>query len=347
MSVGVGVGLIFLMREGLSLETLRRMPDEESGSQSSRSSGPQRRVNALACPASLKGVLSAREAAAALAEGLAAAVELPVADGGDGTLDVLAPALVGEWREAEVSDPLGRPVVARWLLHDGSARSSNRRRRSGWPGRRDERDPMRASSRGLGELLAEVQDADPAEIVVFLGGTATVDGGAGLMEVLGGFRVPVRAACDVRSPLVDAAGTSLLSATPEQAAELERRLLERRSLEPFRDLPGAGAAAGSARRWRPRRRARGGCPSRSRPDRLPGPTDGADLVVTGEGTSGPDDVDGKGAWRGRLPFARTKVRCALFGDRVVDPPDGVEIHELSGDPARAREDLVALGRSLA
>src|SRR5438094_2461405 len=75
-------------------------------------------VRALACPASLKGVLSAREAAAALAEGLwawAAVDQLPVADGGEGTLDVLHYALGGEWHEADVSDAFGNPRRARWL----------------------------------------------------------------------------------------------------------------------------------------------------------------------------------------------------------------------------------------
>jgi glycerate 2-kinase len=78
-----------------------------------------------------------------------------------------------------------------------------------------------------------------------------------------------------------------------------------------------------------------------------GRLDGADLVVTGEGT-----VDGT-TWMGKAPgevvrlCAQQGVRCALFGGRVVDRPDGVEVYELSGDPARAREDLVALGRSLA
>ena len=80
-------------------------------------------ARALACPASLKGVLSARQAAAALAEGLrtwAEVDELPVADGGEGTLEALHSALGGEWREAEVSDAFGRPRIARWLeLADG------------------------------------------------------------------------------------------------------------------------------------------------------------------------------------------------------------------------------------
>ena len=307
-------------------------------------------MNALACPASLKGVLSAREAAAALAEGLGDAVELPVADGGDGTLDVLAPALGGQWREAEVEDPLGRPVVARWLLHDGCALVEAAEAIGLSLVAEDERDPLRASSRGLGELLAEVQDADPVEIVVFLGGTATVDGGAGLMEVLGGFRVPVRAACDVRAPLVDAARifAGQKGATPDQAAELERRLLGRQSLAPFRELPGAGAAGGLGAAL-----AALGAELVNGADyvldliRFRSRLDGADLVVTGEGT-----VD-RTTWMGKAPgevlrlCAERGVRCALFGGRVVDPPDGVEVYELSGDPARAREDLVALGRRLA
>src|SRR5919197_481495 len=76
------------------------------------------RARTLACPASLKGVLGAREAAAALAEGLrvwSEADELPVADGGDGTLEVLHAALGGEWREADVHDAFGRARRARWL----------------------------------------------------------------------------------------------------------------------------------------------------------------------------------------------------------------------------------------
>ena len=80
-------------------------------------------ASALACPASLKGVLSARQAAAALAQGFreggAEAVELPVADGGEGTLEALHAALGGEWREADVSDAFGRPRTGRWLALGG------------------------------------------------------------------------------------------------------------------------------------------------------------------------------------------------------------------------------------
>ena len=309
---------------------------------------------ALASPASLKGVLTAGEAAAALAEGLRAGgaetSELPVADGGEGTLDVLATALGGEWRETEVSDPFGRSVRARWLLlENGTALVESAEAIGLGLVAEEERDPLRASSRGLGELIVEAMDADPSELVVFLGGTATVDGGAGLMEVLGGFRVPVRAACDVRAPLLDAvhvfAGQK--GATQEQLPELERRLLAKRSLAPYRELAGGGAAGGLGAAMA----ALGAELVEGAPlvldligfhERLRS----ADLVVTGEGT-----VDGT-TWIGKAPgeVARAGdaqgVRCAIFGGRVVDRPERMELYELSGDPARAREDLVALGERL-
>jgi glycerate kinase len=311
-------------------------------------------VRALASPASLKGVLSAGDAAAALAEGFRAgggeALEWPVADGGEGTLEVLAASLGGEWREAEVSDPLGRLVRARWLLlRDGTALVESAEAIGLGLVAEEERDPLRASSRGLGELLSEAMDADPAELVVFLGGTATVDGGAGLMEVLGGFRVPVRAACDVRAPLLDAvwvfAGQK--GATAEQLGELERRLLAKRSLTPFRGLPGAGAAGGL-----------GAAMAALGAELVEGAQlvleligfaerlCEADLVITGEGR-----VD-RTTWMGKAPgevarvCAEAGARCVLFGGRVLDRPEGVEVYELSGDSARAHEDLVALGERL-
>jgi glycerate kinase len=289
-------------------------------------------VLALACPASLKGVLSARDAAAALAEGFrlggADAEQLPVADGGEGTLEVLSGALGGDWREALVSDPLGREVRARWLLLDGgiAAVESAEAIGLGLVAEQD-RDVLRASSRGLGELIHAAMDAEPDELIVFLGGTATVDGGRGLLEVLGGFRMPARAACDVRSPLLDAVRVFARQkgATPEQLGELERGLLGLGALEPFAGLPGAGAAGGLGAALAAR---------------------GADLVVTGEGT-----VD-RSTWLGKAPSAvadvcgEAGVRCAIFGGRVAERPETVELYELSGDPRRAREDLVVLGREL-
>src|SRR5712691_6754634 len=199
----------------------------------------------LACPASLKGVLSAREAAAALAEGLrtwAEVDELPVADGGEGTLDVLRSALGGEWRHAAVHDAFGRPRRARWLeLPSGVAAVESA---EAIPLDPERLDPFAASSRGLGELIAAV--GSPRELLVCLGGTANVDGGAGLREVVGALPAPTRVVCDVDVPLLAAARVfaAQKGASVEQAVELEARLAAMPELAPYADLPGAGAAGG-------------------------------------------------------------------------------------------------------
>jgi glycerate 2-kinase len=312
-------------------------------------------VRALACPASLKGVLTAREAAAALGEGVrrtgAEVMEVPVADGGEGTLDVLHSAVDGEWREATVQDPVGREVRARWLLLPGGVAAVESAEAIGLGlVAEEERDVMRASSRGLGELILAALTAEPAELIVFLGGTATVDGGAGLLEVVDGFPVPVRAACDVRATLLAAVSVfaEQKGATPEQLPELERRLLDNSALEPYRDVPGSGAAGGlgAALAYLGAELIEGaplvlqliGFHERLRR---------ADLAVTGEGT-----ID-RSTWMGKAPDAvleacrKQGVRCVLFGGRVLDRPSGVEVYELSGDPARAGDDLVELGKRLA
>jgi glycerate 2-kinase len=308
-------------------------------------------MRALACPASLKGVLSAHEAAAALAGGLRGAELLPVADGGEGTLDVLCAALGGEWREALVHDPLGREVRARWLLLADRVAAVESAEAIGLGlVAESERDVMRATSRGLGELILDAMAADPAELVVFLGGTATADGGLGLLEVLDGFRLPVRAACDVRAPLLDAVWVfaEQKGARREQLPELERRLLDNPALEPFRELPGAGAAGGlGAALASLGAELVEGAPLVLELIAFRERLRGADLVVTGEGT-----ID-RSTWLGKAPSAvlsaceEAGVRCVVFGGKVLERPAGVEIYELSGDPARAREDLFELGERLA
>jgi glycerate 2-kinase len=110
-------------------------------------------VLALASPASLKGVLSPFAAAAALATGLRSAgadvVDAPVADGGEGTAEVVQRTLGGEWRTAVVSDPLRRPVEARWLLVDHGTAVVEAASPLGLPlVAPEERDPLHASSFG-------------------------------------------------------------------------------------------------------------------------------------------------------------------------------------------------------
>jgi glycerate kinase len=307
-------------------------------------------VRVLACPASLKGSLSAIDAAAALAEGLRRAdgvevEELPVADGGEGTLEVLARARAGSWHEEDVHDAFGRPRRARWLeLGDGRAVVESAEAIPLDPSRLD---PLVASSRGLGELVVAVVRMRPRELVVGLGGTATVDGGAGLREVVAELPVPTRAACDVRSPLVDAARlyAPQKGASPAVVARLEARL---RALPfaAYASLPGAGAAGGL-----------GAAFAALGAELVPGaafvldevgfdPT-GFDLVVTGEGTIDRTTREGKAPGEVAARCRAAGVRCVAFGGRVVEPFRDAETYELSGDPARAADDLRVLGEELA
>ena len=205
---------------------------------------------------------------------------------------------------------------------------------------------MHASSRPLGELILDVLEAKPRELIVFLGGTGTVDGGAGLLEVLHELPVPTRAACDVRSALLDAAWVfaGQKGATPEQLPELERRLLSDVRLEPYRDVPGAGAAGGlGAALASLGAELVEGAPLVLDLIRFRERLAGIDLVITGEGT-----VDGS-TWMGKAPSAVLEAsrptRCVVFGGIVLDRPENVEVYELSGDPTRAHEDLVRLGAS--
>ena len=269
--------------------------------------------------------------------------QLPVADGGEGTLDVLHAALGGDWHEVEVSDAFGRQRVARWLLAaDGAALVEAAQAIPLDPRRLD---PFAASSRGLGELIQAV--GQPRELQVFLGGTANVDGGAGLLEVLDELPAPTRVAYDVGVPLLDAARVfaAQKGATPEDARKLEERLLGLAELKPYADLPGAGAAGGL-----------GAALASLGGDLLPGAPlvldlvgfdpSGYDVVVTGEGTVDRTTTLGKAPGEVARRCALAGVRCVVFAGRIGEAPPELEVIPLSGDPARTKNDLVELGRFL-
>jgi glycerate kinase len=301
------------------------------------------RARTLACPASLKGVLSARAAAAALAEGLrewSDVDELPVADGGEGTLDALHAALGGEWRTYDVHDAFGRPRRARALWRDRDVALEAAAVIPLDPARLD---PVNASSRGLGELIAALET--PNEILVGLGGTANVDGGAGMLEILGELPARTLVACDVDVPLLDAVRVfaAQKGATPEQLPQLQARLAP---LARYADLPGAGAAGGLGAAFASLgAELRPGAPMIL--DLLGFDASAYDLVVTGEGTVDATSVRGKapGEVAGRCRGAG--VRCVVFGGRVTQAVPGVETVALSGDPGRAAADLTSLGGRLA
>jgi glycerate kinase len=312
-------------------------------------------VRALLCPASLKGVLTSRAAAAALARGFrevgADMTELPIADGGEGTCEALALALGGEWREAVVSDPLGRPIPARWLLLPDGRAVVEAAAAIGLPLLEpEERDPLKASSRGLGELLLAALTESPTSFLVALGGSATVDGGTGLRECLRELPVPTVVLCDVRTRLADAARLfgPQKGASERAVEELERRLAAMEELSPYADLPGSGAAGGLGAALA----ALGGELVPGAPavldlvgfdERLAG----HDLVVTGEGQIDETTAEGKAPGEIVARCLEAGVRCVVFGGRVKANVAGAETVALSGDPSQAEADLVDLGRRLA
>jgi glycerate kinase len=278
-------------------------------------------------------------------------VALPLADGGEGTAETLCAALGGEWSEAEVADPLGRPVRARWLvLPDGRA-VVEAAAAVGLPLLSpEELDPLRASSRGFGELIEAALGEGATSLLIGLGGVATVDGGAGLFELHDSLPVPAVVLCDVRTALADAARLygPQKGASPEDVVLLERRLAAMEELRPFAALPGSGAAGGL-----------GAALAALGAELVPGADavldlvgfddhlDGLDIAVTGEGTVDRTTAEGKAPGAVARRCAAAGVRCVVAGGVVRAPVEGAETIALSGDPSRCAGDLRDLGRSLA
>ena len=200
----------------------------------------------LAAPDKFRGTLTARQAAASIAAGAAragwTAVELPLADGGEGTLDVLG----GGNRRRTVTGPLGEPVEAEWRLEEDGTALIEAALACGLSlaGGRENNDPLGATSRGVGELIAAAVTEGARRIVVAVGGVASTDGGVGAVEALPPSPPPIDVAYDVEARFLDAAEVFApqKGATPEQVQILRERLA-RLSVP---DAPGAGAAGGLA-----------------------------------------------------------------------------------------------------
>lgn len=212
----------------------------------------------LCCPDKFRGSLTAPEAAAALALGVERtgrrAPRLPLADGGEGTLLALCPDPATR-RTAVVTGPLGDRVEAGWGVR-GDAAVVESAAAIGLALVEGGNDPLRATTRGAGELIRDALEAGASRVLVGMGGSATVDGGLGALEALDfdlrGADVVV--ACDVQTRFVEAARVFGPQKGADEAdiARLEERLelLAERYREQFgvdvHDLPGAGAAGGLA-----------------------------------------------------------------------------------------------------
>jgi len=151
-------------------------------------------LRVLIAPDSFKGSLSSVEVARGLADGWARArpgdelILAPLADGGEGTLSAIAESGGWEWMECPAHDPLLRPLTARWLRSlDGKRGAMELAEVSGLSRlpRDEPRSPLAATTDGTGEILRAVLDASVRHVMIGVGGSATTDGGAGLLRGLG------------------------------------------------------------------------------------------------------------------------------------------------------------------
>ncbi|MBP2331158.1 glycerate kinase [Kibdelosporangium banguiense] len=214
-------------------------------------------MRVLIAPDCFGGTLTAPEAAQAMADGWHASapgdelVLRPLTDGGPGFVDVLHTVLGGTLHTMEVTGPLGAPVTATWLEHDGTAYVESAQANGLHLVPKADRRPLDATTRGVGELMVAARDAGVDRIVVGLGGSATTDGGKGMLEVTAGDWPKLIAATDVENPLLGPHGAAHTfgpqkGASPQDVQELERRLeafSADKNVE-LRDEPGAGAAGG-------------------------------------------------------------------------------------------------------
>ena len=312
----------------------------------------------VAAPDKFRGTASAGEIALAVARAAAAAGwecdQLPVSDGGEGFCEVLG----GRSRPARVHGPLGRPVDSEWrLLADGKTAVVEMALASGLllAGGAERNDPIRADTTGTGELIAEAVKSGVRRVLVGMGGSATTDGGLGALDVLEPHSrlkgVEIVVACDVTLRFVDAAAVFApqKGASPAQVEFLARRLT--RLVQVYQDrfgtdiseLPGAGAAGGLAGGL-----AAIGATLASGFEVVADTIDlaerieGADLVVTGEGTIDEQSFHGK-AVGGVVELARELDVPVLIvaGDAVGEHPVPYETLVGRFGVARAMADTMA------
>ena len=335
----------------------------------------------IVAPDSYKECLDAREVARAMAAGVQGAgggeeplevVEMPLADGGEGTVKVLAGALGARTVRATVTGPLGEPVEAEYaIVEDASGPTAILEVASacGLPlVPPEKRNPMHTTSRGVGELILDALEKGCKRILIGLGGTSTCDGGAGMLSVPGlrekAAGVSLQALYDVDCPFYGPMGAACIfgpqkGASPQEVEILDRRMqamaeeiLRETGLD-LQALPGAGAAGGL-----------GGAMAAYLDARMRSGVDGvldligfdkavkdADLILTGEGKSDAQTLQGKaplGVLRRSkgIPVAlvsgaindREELRKAGFRHLLPVTPEGMP-REKAIDPVTAIDNI--------
>ena len=317
---------------------------------------------ALVAPDSFKGSFDAPEVAAAVARGLRSAgreaVELPVADGGEGTMEALSAALGAERHRATVSDPLGRPVEAEFALLTDRATAVVEAAQASGLGLVDEeeRDAFAASSRGTGELIAAACEAGASTVLVSVGGSATTDGGEGAVEALeeAGVSPRLEVLCDVRTAWEDAPSVfgPQKGADPDTVARLERRLDQLADAAP-RDPRGVamtGAAGGLAGGLWAHLGARlvAGAPYVLDAIGFDKRLRETAFVVTGEGRLDRQTLQGKVVGEVATRCRQSGVAChALVGVRELEPFEARILDLSTVVEATTLEELEDAGRALA
>ncbi len=330
-------------------------------------------MRVVVAPDSFKGSISAAGAAAAIASGwrrvrpLDEVRELPLADGGEGTLAVLAAAVPGaRWHHAGVSGPGEEQIEAAWLEMPGNVAVVELATAAGLP-QLPELRPLTAHTYGVGELIAGALDSGAAQVVIALGGSASTDGGTGALAALGarflddsgaelprgggplarlasadlsGLRPPpdggVRCLTDVRAPLLGPAGAAAVfgpqkGASPADVTVLESGLARLAALlggDPGQ--PGAGAAGGCGYGLAAGWGARlvPGAAELALIAGLPAAVASADLVITGEGQYDATSETGKVVGAVRA-IARGAPVALVAGRVAAAPPPGVRTVELA------------------
>ena len=289
-------------------------------------------------PQTYKGSISALDVARAMREGVkrvapdAETALVPVADGGDGTLETLVETSDGEVHNIEVTGPLGERRTAQWgAMGDGLTAVIEMARTSGLalvPD--DKRNPLTTTTYGLGEAMRSALDAGFRRFIIGIGGSATNDAGAGMAQALGVRLVDaddvdlpyggaalanlhaidmseldarigeceILVACDVNNPLTGPTGASAIygpqkGATPQMVAQLDAalshfaRIVKRDIGVDIDEVPGAGAAGGLGGGMIAftNARLRAGVDIVLGTVRLDDYLPGADLVITGEGST--------------------------------------------------------------
>lgn len=290
---------------------------------------------------SYKGCLSSSEVAASAADAVRAVypdseiVELPVADGGEGTVEALASVMGGRIVTAEVSDPLGRPVTAGYGIAGNVAIIEVSAACGLTLLSPSERNPLAATTRGVGEMILDAVARGCKRFLIGLGGSATVDGGRGMIETPGfiektrGLKFTV--ACDVSTSFIGPQGASRVFAPQKGASAAEVELLESRLCEyaseielftgvDVRNMPGAGAAGGLG----------GAFHAYLGAELVPGIDmvldaldfdsiiGDADLVITGEGCSDCQTAKGKTPCGVLRRASRHGIKVALVSGEIRD-----------------------------